>query len=306
MSAAVRSHAFGAAAGLVVDRIVGEPPTPLHPVAAFGRLMQAVERRRYRNTREAGIAYARTGTAIGLLAGRIVRSTTAAVWISAAGRMLRTESSRIRGALEAGDLDGARALLPALVGRDAAGLDASDVAAAVIESLAENTVDAVIAPALWGGALGAPGALAYRAVNTMDAMVGHHSDRYEQFGWASARLDDAASYLPARASVALVCLACPTRASAIVRAVRRDAAAHPSPNAGVAEAAFAAALDLEVGGTLQYAGRVEQRPCLGTGRRPVTNDIDRAVQLADRVELLLIAVLVAVGLNTRWRERRHR
>jgi len=306
VSAPARSRAFAAAAGLVVDRIVGEPPTPLHPVAAFGRLMQAMERRVYRDSRETGIAYAGTGVAIGVIAGRVVRSTAAAVWTATAGRMLRAESTRIQRALDAGDLDGARAMLPALVGRDAACLDESGVAAAVIESLAENTVDAVIAPALWGGALGAPGALAYRAVNTMDAMVGHHSERYERFGWTSARLDDAASYFPARASVVLVCLACPTRASAVVRAVRRDASTHPSPNAGVAEAAFAAALDLEVGGTLQYAGRVEARPRLGTGRRPETSDIERAIWLADRVELMLVAALVAVSLLARRRRRGRR
>ena len=283
VTAPVRHRAFGSAVGLVADRIVGEPPTALHPVAAFGRLMQHVERRVYRDTRESGVVYAATGAATGAIAGAFVRSTAAAVWGAAAGRMLRAEAGGIQHSLEVGDLACARTKLPALVGRDASRLDESGVAAAVIESLAENTVDAVVAPALWGAALGAPGALVYRAINTMDAMVGHRSDRYERFGWASARLDDIANYLPARVSVVLVCLACPARAPAVVRAVRFDARAHPSPNAGVAEAAFAAALDLEVGGTLQYAGRVEPRPGLGTGRRPATDDIDRAVRLADRV-----------------------
>src|SRR5207237_8243613 len=133
-------------------------------------------------------------------AGTVVRSPIAAVAISAAGRELRTTAARVRDALAAGDLETARALVPALVGRDPTALDASGLAAAVIESLAENTVDAVVAPALWAVAAGAPGALGYRAVNTMDAMVGHRSARYGRYGWASARLDDAANFVPRRAA----------------------------------------------------------------------------------------------------------
>src|SRR5262249_33365337 len=154
--------------------------------------------------------------------------------------------------LAAGDLEGARAALPVLVGRDPSALDASGVAAAVIESLAENTVDAVVAPALWGALLGAPGAAAHPAVNTMDAMAGHRSCRYGRFGFAAARLDDAAAYIPARVTVLLVCLVRPDRTATVIETVRRDAPAHPSPNAGVAESAFAAALGLELGGPLRY------------------------------------------------------
>jgi adenosylcobinamide-phosphate synthase len=193
----------------------------------------------------------------------------------------------------------------ALVGRDPSELDQSGLAAAVIESLGENTVDAVVAPALWAVAGGAAGAATYRALNTMDAMVGHRSDRYERYGWASARLDDAANYVPARVTAALVALVRPRRASHVLHAVREQAPAHPSPNAGVAEAAFAAALAVELGGTLRYGDRVEHRPRLGAGPRPRVSDIDRAIALASQVELALAAILGGLALSGfRTRSRR--
>jgi adenosylcobinamide-phosphate synthase len=295
---------LGAAAGLLVDRAFGEPPAALHPVAFFGNLMEHVERRLHRDARAPGVAYAGAGLAIGVTTGAVLGSTAAAVAGASAGRMLRTRAREIQHTLEAGAIDDARAELPSLVGRDPSELDESGIAAAVIESVAENTVDAVVAPALWGAALGAPGAAGYRAVNTMDAMVGHHSQRYEQFGWCSARVDDVAAFVPARVTAALVCAVRPSRATAVRSAIRTDAPEHPSPNAGVAEAAFAAALDLELGGTLRYAGRVEHRPRLGGGARPAPADIERAAQLADRVELALVALLAVLGFVISRRARK--
>ena len=148
---------------------------------------------------------------------------------------------------------------------------------------------------LWALAAGAPGALGYRAVNTLDAMVGHRSDRYERYGWASARLDDVANWIPGRVTAVLVAAARPGRAAAVARTVRRDAHHHPSPNAGVAEAAFAAALGLTLGGTNRYGDRVEHRATLGDGRPPEAGDIAAAVRLADDVALVLALVLVLGG-----------
>src|SRR5690606_6648300 len=117
--------------------------------------------------------------------------------------------------LDAGDVDAARAALPALVGRDPSALDADGIARAVVESVAENTVDAVVAPALWAAALGPAGAGAHKAASTLDSMVGHRTARYERFGWAAARLDDAMAYVPARTTAALVAAARPSRARAV-------------------------------------------------------------------------------------------
>jgi adenosylcobinamide-phosphate synthase len=282
------------AAGILADRTFGEPPTSVHPVAAFGTVMTALERRLYRDERWAGAVHAAAGIALGVAAGRLVRSRAVATYVAVSGRMLGSTARQIGRVLEAGDLAGARALLPSLVGRDPSGLDGGEIARAVVESVAENTVDAIVAPALWAAAAGAPGVLAHRAVNTMDAMVGHHSDRYERYGWAAARLDDAMAWVPARATAALVAAVRPSAAGEIWRTVRRDAPAHPSPNAGVAEAAFAAALGIQLGGLVRYGERVEDRPRLGEGRAAEAADIDRAVRLSDDVTLALTGALAAV------------
>jgi adenosylcobinamide-phosphate synthase len=299
----VASNGGAAAAGLLLDRAFGEPPSAVHPVAWFGSTMGAVERRIWGDTRAHGVAYTGIGITIGAVAGRLVGrsvgSTVAATAMSVAGRELRTVATRIATLLAVGDLAAARAALPSLVGRDPNGLDESGVAAAVIESLAENTVDAVFAPALWAAGGGAVGTLTYRAINTMDAMVGHHSLRYERFGWAAARLDDCANFVPARVFAATVLAIAPHRAPHIARAVRRDAPRHPSPNAGVAEAAVAGALGLELGGPLRYGDRQERRPALGSGPRPRSIDIDRAVRLVDRAECVLAAGLAGLCLAIR-------
>lgn len=296
----------GAALGWAADQVTQEPPDRTHPVAWFGRAMQAVEARTYRDDRAAGVAYAATGLVLGAGAGTLVRSPAVATALSVAGRALGRVALDIGAALEAGELERARALLPSLVGRDPSGLDEQDVARAVVESVAENTVDAVVAPMLWAAAAGAPGALAHRAVNTMDAMVGHRSPRYERFGWAAARLDDAAAWVPARATALLVAAVRPRAAASVVRTVRRDAPAHPSPNSGVAEAAFAAALGLRLGGESRYGDRVELRPLLGDGRPPEAGDVTRAVRLSTDVGAALAASLAAGTGLARVAARRRR
>ena len=298
------SNALGAAAGVLADRLLGEPGRRWHPVGRFGAVMDHVEKRGYRDSRLAGTWYAAAGLALGAAAGAAIRSTSLASYVAVAGRELGKVALAVQSALDDRDLDRARSLLPALVGRDPSALDEKGVARAAVESVAENTVDAIVAPALWALVAGAPGALAYRAVNTLDAMVGHHSPRYERFGWASARLDDAAGFVPARVTVVLVAAARPSRATDVWRTVRADAAAHPSPNAGVAEAAFAAALGLRLGGVSRYGGRVELRPPLGAGRPPEARDIVAAVRLAGDVALLTAAGLAGlaalrVGRRTR-------
>jgi adenosylcobinamide-phosphate synthase len=284
----------GAALGIVADAVFGEPPVRPHPVAAFGSVMHAVERRAWRDDRLAGVGHAAVGVAVGAAAGVAVRSTAVATYVSVAGNALAHAATDVQSALVAGDLDRARALLPALVGRDPSRLDAHGIARAAIESVAENTVDAVVAPALWAAVAGAPGALVYRAVNTLDAMVGHRSARYERYGWASARADDAANFVPARVTAALVAAVRPSAAREVGRTVRRDARDHPSPNSGVAEAAFAAALGVALGGAeVRYGERVEHRPALGDGRPPTAHDIPRAVTLSRHVALALAAMLFA-------------
>jgi adenosylcobinamide-phosphate synthase len=291
--------ARGAAAGLVLDRLVGEPLRDPHPVAVLGQVLGGLERRLWRDERGAGVVHAAAGAGIGLAVGAAIGSTAVAVTLATAGRLLGEEAMVVERALEAGQLEVAREALGSLVGRDRSSLDDAGIARAAVESVAENTVDAVVAPALWGAVAGAPGAVAHRVVNTLDAMVGYRSARYERFGWASARLDDLAAWVPARVTAALVAAVRPGAGGAVWRAVRGQAPAHPSPNAGVAEAAFAAALGLRLGGELRYGDRSERRPALGDGRAPRAGDIRAAVRLAADVQWALAAGLGAVALARR-------
>jgi adenosylcobinamide-phosphate synthase len=298
----VVNRSLAVATGLVADAVVGEPPLRPHPVSVLGGALQRVEATLYRDRRANGVAHASIGVAFGAAAGGAMRSTAFATYLATAGRALREAATDVDRALAAGDVSGARSLLPALVGRDPEGLDEKDVCRAVVESVAENTVDAIVAPALWALVAGAPGVIAFRAVNTMDSMVGHRDERYASYGWAAARLDDAAAWIPARATAALVAACRPRVAGRVIQVVRRDAAAHPSPNAGVAEAAFAAALDLRLGGETRYGSRVELRPVLGDGRPPERRDIRRANQLSRDVTAALAGVLAVAGIarTVRW------
>src|SRR5262249_21554290 len=175
----------------------------------------------------------------------------AATWAVLGGASLAAEAAGVSRGLAGGDLGGARRRLPTLCGGDPPRLTAAELARAAGESVAENPCDAVVAPLLWGAAAGVGGLLGYRAVNTLDAMVGHHSMRYERFGWAAARLDDVANVVPARVTAILAVALAPAAGGSgrtALRTLRRDGGAHPSPNAGRCEAAFAGALRVSLGG----------------------------------------------------------
>lgn len=289
--------AAGVAAGYLADRLAGEPPSWLHPVARFGAVMGWVERCCYRPSRAAGLGFAGVGLMLAAGAGAILQSIPATCYLAVAGRALEAAATAVDEALSAGDLDRARSLLPALVGRDVDRLDATGIARAVVESVAENTNDAVVAPLCYA-ATGWPAlVLAHRAANTMDAMVGYRDDRYGRFGWASARLDDLLGYLPARVTALAVMAARPARAGAVARVVRRDGRRHPSPNAGVAEAAFAAALGLRLGGPASYGGTADDRAPLGNGRPAGPDDLVAAVALSRDVgRVVALAASVAAGV----------
>src|SRR4051794_30218318 len=299
--------AAGLAVGAVADGLFGDPRR-WHPVAGFGTAALALERRLWRNARGPGVAYAvlLTGAATGLgaalsraSAGRPVARTAvtaAATWTVLGGTSLGRAAETMHRSLAAGDLAAARAALPALAGRDPSALDAAGLARATVESVAENTSDAAVAPLFWGAVAGVPGLLGYRAVNTLDAMVGHRSPRYARFGWAAARLDDVANWLPARLTAALTVACAPLAGGSASGALRiwwRDGAAHPSPNAGRCEAAVAGALGLRLGGRNVYGTRVEDRPTLGQGRPAGTADIPRAVRLS-RAVWIAAAVLATI------------
>jgi adenosylcobinamide-phosphate synthase len=312
MSAPGTATAVGLAVGWAADQLLGDPRR-WHPVAGFGRLATAVERRTYADDRLPGAVHVAVlvggAAALGSLVARGGRhpvlatlATAAATWTVLGGRSLAREAEAVAAHLDDGDLAAAQLQVSHLVSRDPQTLDADGVVRAALESVAENTSDAVVAPLFWGAVAGIPGLLAYRAINTLDAMVGYHNERYERFGWAAAKLDDLANWIPARLTGALVVAVAPLvggeRADA-VRAVREQTGQHPSPNGGVVEAAFAGALGVTLGGRNVYGGVEEDRGELGFGPPPRPSDLARANRLAFAVSAGAAGLSVLAALARR-------
>jgi adenosylcobinamide-phosphate synthase len=300
----------GLLAGAVLDAALGDPRR-WHPVAGYGRAAAALERRMYAPTTAAGARYvavaAGVPTAVALLASAVTRRrplaraalVAATTWTVLGSTSLRREGTAMAKALDSDDLAAARERLPHLCGRDPSALGPSELARATVESVAENTSDAAVGALFWGAVAGLPGLVGYRAVNTLDAMVGHRSARYARFGTAAARLDDAANLVPARITAALTVAAAPLVGGSRSRALwiwAHDGRRHPSPNSGQCEAAMAGALGVRLGGRNVYAGRVEDRPHLGRGRAPEAGDIRRAVRLSALVSAGATALAVAAHL----------
>lgn len=300
--------AAGLLAGYAVDALVGDPRR-FHPVAGYGKAAGALERLLYKPSRRDGAAF--TTIAVGVpvaLAVTAQRVTArrplarftlvaATTWAVLGGSSLRREGRLMAESLAGEDIAAARERLPNLCGRDPRALGEPELARATVESIAENTSDAIVAPLMWGALAGLPGLVGYRAINTLDAMVGHRSERYERFGTVSARADDAANLVPSRLTAGLAAAFAPVVGGDAKRTWqiwRRDGNRHPSPNSGQCESAFAGALDVKLGGTNVYFGRSETRPSLGDGRRPGAADIRRAATLSGLIGLGALAIALAV------------
>ncbi|MDG9677772.1 cobalamin biosynthesis protein [Micromonospora sp. DH14] len=301
------ANAVGLLAGYALDRLLGDPRR-WHPVAGFGQAAGALERRLYRPDRTAGTAF--TVLAVGgpVLLGAVAAAATrhrpvtravlvaAGTWSVLGGRTLRHEATVMGRTLRDGDLPAARLRLGNLCGRDPSTLGESELARATVESVAENTSDAVVAPLLWGAVAGLPGLLGYRAANTLDAMVGHRSPRYARFGTPAARLDDALNLVPSRLTGLLTIAVAPVAHGDRQRAWQvwlRDRNDHPSPNAGQCEAAMAGALGVRLGGRNVYFGRSEVRPFLGDGPRPEARHLKRAARISGAVGLAAVGLAAA-------------
>ncbi|NJC70819.1 cobalamin biosynthesis protein [Planosporangium thailandense] len=312
----------GLLAGALLDAALGDPRR-WHPIAGYGRVAGALERCMYAPTTQAGARYvavaAGVPTAAAVAASLATRRrpvlraalVAATTWTVLGSTSLRREGTVMASALGSGDLAAARNRLPHLCGRDPSALDGSELSRATVESVAENTSDAAVGALFWGAVAGLPGLVGYRAVNTLDAMVGHRSSRYARFGTAAARLDDVANLVPARITAAFTVAAAPLVGGSPLRALwtwARDGRRHPSPNSGQCEAAMAGALGVRLGGRNVYAGRVEDRPVLGrSGRAPQVGDIHRAVRLSGLVTAAAtgLAVLATAARARRsWTPRR--
>ncbi len=290
---------------LGLDALLGDMPWLFrwvpHPVVMMGRLVAGLERRLNRpersesDRRQRGVvvallvplAAAAAGLAIAFVARTVPHAWPVEVFVAAtliAQRSLFEHVHDVARALQKGGLAAGRHAVARIVGRDPQALDVHGVARAAVESLAENFSDAVVAPVFWYVLLGLPGLLAYKAVNTLDSMVGYRTERYRAFGWASARLDDGLNLVPARLAAVMIALAAlftpkgrPLRA---VMTMIRDSRHHSSPNSGWPEAAMAGALDLALGGPRRYPGQAVEGQWIGGGRaRATVADIDRALVL---------------------------
>ena len=298
---------------LKVDAVLGWPDFLYrrigHPVTWIGALISACDRRFNRDcdgfaTRRAwgvavclGVTLAAALPAWGLVQllpggfwGAVLTGILA--WPLVAARSMYTHVRDVARPLEAGDLAGARHAVSMIVGRDPSVLDEAGVARAALESLAENTSDGVVAPLFWGVIFGLPGIAAYKAINTMDSMIGHMSPRHRAFGWAAARLDDLVNLVPARLTGLLFVLAGPQRLKGL-KVMGRDAGHHRSPNAGWPEAALAGALGVRLSGPRIYDGEVTQEPWVNPGAPdPLAADLRRGLQAYLRAMLALVVLMV--------------
>lgn len=301
-------------AAVILDLCLGDPRALPHPVAGIGRLIAALEtllRRWVRNDRFGGILLLllTVGTtyllAFALLQGAYFISPALGFlvaayisWTCLAARSLHSQSRLVADALAKGDLNEARQLLSYIVGRDTATLDEPAIWRATVETVAENSSDGVIAPLFYLLLGGPPLALAYKAINTLDSMVGYKNDRCRHFGWAAARCDDLANYLPARLTGILMVLAAPLTGLPLGSAWRimvRDGRNHASPNSGIPEAAAAGALGVQLGGSSSYAGKVVAKPTIGDPFQPLTR-----AAYAGVVRLMYGALLLMLAMVLLW------
>lgn len=314
------SQAAGILIGVAADAVLGDPRRH-HPVAWFGSWAAWLERRLYADSIGRGALFTATAlapvAALGLAAQHATRHhpvaqalvTATATWAALGAHSLAAEGRAMADELEAADLPAARQRLTHLCSRDPSELDSAELARGTVESLAENTADAIVCSLFWGAVGGVPGLLVHRGINTLDAMVGYRNPHYERFGKASALLDDVIAYVPARLAGGLSCVLAPLvrgRVRDAWRVMRRDAARHPSPNGGWTEAAWAGALGVRLGGASNYHGRVEQRPVLGDedAPGPDATTIRRAARLVGWVTVKS-AGSAAVGMWLRGSLRSH-
>lgn len=302
-------------AALALDLLIGDPRWRFHPVrliGGFARGLEAPLLGLVRSPRLAGILAAAAvvsgvaGATWGLLAlaglaAPLLRDllSIGMLYTTFAAKDLAAHSGAVLEQLEAGDIPAARERVSRMVGRDTAGLDETGIVRAAVESVAENSVDGVLAPLLFAFLGGPVGAMTYKAVNTLDSTFGYRNERYRVFGWASARLDDLVNYLPARLSVATIAVAAlflGERPSHALRIAARDRLRHRSPNSGHPEAAFAGALGIRLGGPISRGGTIDDLPSLGDPLRPLARH-----QIREANALMFGATLTAALLFTAGR-----
>lgn len=305
------------AVAMTVDALLGWPGALFvrigHPVTWIGRLIGLLDRSWNRSVdapsirRIAGVAAALLVIGLCIGFGWIVQAVLSPgwsgviflgilAWPMVALRSLYDHVAAVAQPLQSGDIDAARLAVAQIVGRDPATLDEAGIARAAIESLAENTSDGIVAPVFWGALFGLPGVFGYKAINTLDSMIGHRSERHLYFGWAAARIDDVANFIPARLTGFLLVLVS-SRFSEALSCMVRDANRHRSVNAGWPEAAIAGALGVRLSGPRSYHGSITEEPWLNEDARdPLAADLRQGLRLYVRAMALLGISFVALAL----------
>jgi adenosylcobinamide-phosphate synthase len=300
---------------VALDLLLGDPQWLPHPVRGIGRLalwLEMSSRRLLGSTRTAGLfAALSTYVVVGAAAWGAIRLAAAVhpaaadvvsiliIYTTIAARDLARHGMAVYRSLAAGELIEARQRVAAIVGRDTDRLDEAGVVRAAVESVAESTVDGVTAPLLVAVVAGPVGAMVYRAVNTLDSMFGHQDERYCQFGWAAARIDDLANYIPARLTAPLICMAAlllRLRPKLALQTLLRDGRKHASPNAGLTEAAMAGALGVQLGGVNCYDGQPLEKPTIGDAIVPLC---PRHIRLANALMFVAAGLFLALCLALR-------
>ena len=289
--------------GWIADLVMGDPERLPHPIVWFGKAIAWFERllnkgrgRRVKGIITAllliGFVYAamffllRWIDGVDKYAGMAVKAIL--VFYCLAGTTLIREVKKVFEAVDC-SLEGGRKQVARIVGRDTSELSEQEVRIAALETLAENLSDGVVAPVFWYGILGVPGMMAYKMVNTLDSMIGYRTQRYREFGWCAAHIDDVANYLPARLTTLLMLTV--TGRFRLLNFVTWFGREHASPNSGYPEAALAGILDCRFGGPHTYFGEVVNKPYIGTNERPITTaDMERAVSINRRVEVVVVVV----------------
>ena len=304
-----------ATAALAVDRIVGDPPRFPHPVRAIGAAIAWIDQKlnRGRNRRGKGVGLALAlPLASGLAAWGVIFSL-ARLWVplgwivtvlliatTIAWKSLMDAGREVYTALRQEGLSASRQKVAHIVGRDTDHLDQAEVVRATVETLAENIVDGFISPLFYAALGGAPLAVSYRAINTLDSMVGYRNDRYREFGWASARLDDWANWIPARITALILLAVFPLlgySSGEAWRVMRGDAPKHPSPNGGIPESLVAGALGVQLGGLNYYHGIPSDRARMGQANRPLEpEDIPRTIRIVEAVGIFSGFILLVLGV----------
>ncbi len=295
---------------LALDLLIGWPNWLYarigHPVTWLGALISGLEHRWNHGARRAKgvlllLVVTGLATSLGAALQVVLPDGWAGVvlggilaWPLVALRAMHDHVADVARPLAAGDLDAGRRAVAMIVGRDVTQLDEAGVARAALESLAENTSDGIVAPIFWGALLGLPGIAAYKAINTLDSMIGHRSERYRDFGWASARVDDLVNLIPARLTGLIFALVGARRAA--WACMWRDAPQHRSPNAGWPESAMAGALDVRLSGPRAYGSGITPEPWVNAAARdPGAADVQRGLQVYARA-MVLLAMGIAVAL----------